>query len=552
MALTRSREHRALARQFEHRSGRIIALCRFVLATVFFIALWVDPQQPVRSSLAGYSILFSYMVVASVLLMIAWRNWWWDHRLAWPMHAIDAAMFLAAVYFTETLSDDFTSPFLAFFSYLMLSATIRWDWRVTALTAAVVTLLYLFVGLGMTWVSVDLDMYRFGRRIAYMLVLALVLIWFGLQRREQSVARFVEPPGSAEDRLPPLLEALRYAMAQTDAESGGIAWADDEEPHVELREIGLRCGSGRLAPDNLPPDAPFAQQAQLFDSANHRALRIGGWRSVALKEAIVDPFAHHCGLTEGLALPFAAVTGRGEILLAGIAGVGADHVEMGAMIAREVGAGFDRQATLALVRESALTRMRDAVARDLHDTIAQSLAGATLRLEGLRHWIRNGGDADKEIQAIKGAMRAEQTQVRAMIDRLRIGDSLLPDGTASRTLGPLLSDLSTYWEIAVELERDAKEIVIPGRLAHELRQVLREAVANAVRHGGASRVAIALAEENRMLRLTVADDGTGFPADMVPQPRSISERIAALGGSLEIASGSAGTELRFTLPVEER
>jgi signal transduction histidine kinase len=115
-----------------------------------------------------------------------------------------------------------------------------------------------------------------------------------------------------------------------------------------------------------------------------------------------------------------------------------------------------------------------------------------------------------------------------------------------------LSDLSTYWEIAVELERDAKEIVIPGRLAHELRQVLREAVANAVRHGGASRVAIALAEENRLLRLTVADDGTGFPADTVPQPRSISERIAALGGSLEIASGSAGTELRFTLPVEER
>nr|WP_166174845.1 histidine kinase [Altererythrobacter segetis] len=541
-----------LAREFEHRSGRIIALCRFVLATVFFIALWVDPQQPVRTGVTGYAILFSYMLIASALLVIAWRNWWWDHRLAWPMHVADVIMFLAAVYFTETLNDDFTSPFLAFFSYLMLSATIRWDWRVTALTGAIVTLLYLLVGLGMSWAAIDLDMFRFGRRVAYMLVLALVLIWFGLQRREQTVERFVEAPGSAEDRLPPLFDALRYAMVQTDAQVGAIAWADDEEPHVEVRQIGLDCGSGRLAPDDLSPDAPFAKRTQLFNIAKDRALRIGGWRSVASKERIEDPFAGHCGLAEGLALPFAAVTGRGEILLAGISGVGADHVEMGALIAREVGAGFDRQATLALVRESAVTRMRDAVARDLHDTIAQSLAGVSLRLEGLRHWIKDGGDPDKEIQSIKTSLRAEQSHVRVMIDRLRHGESLLPDGTASRTLGPLLEDLSKYWGMSIEIDDSGKRIVIPGWLAHELRQVLREAVANAVRHGAASRVAVALAEENGMLRLTVADNGTGFPADNNAQPRSISERIAALGGSLQIESGAAGTALRFALPLDER
>jgi len=223
------------------------------------------------------------------------------------------------------------------------------------------------------------------------------------------------------------------------------------------------------------------------------------------------------------------------------------------LIAREVSAGFDRQSTLALVRESAVTRMRDGVARDLHDTIAQSLAGVSLRLEGLRHWIRDGGDADTEIQAIKSAVRAEQSQVRGMIERLRHGESVLPDGTAVRTLGPLIRDLSEYWGISVEIDEGAKTIVIPGLLAHELRQVLREAVANAVRHGGASRVAIALAEENAMLRLTVADDGTGFPAgETITYPRSISERIAALGGSLEIETGGTGASLRFAVPLGDR
>jgi len=466
---------------------------------------------------------------------------------------VDVLLFLAAVYFTETNNDGFTSPFLAFFAYLMLSATIRWNWRATALTSVAVAVLYLLVGLAMSSVHIDLDVGRFGRRITYMVVLSLVLVWFGLQRRQQSVERFLEPPGTADDVLPPLLDALRYAMTQTDARRGAIAWADDEEPDVEVRCVGLDCATGRLSPEVLSPERPFAAVAQLFDRTKARVLRIGGWRSVTLKEPVTDSFAHHCGVAEGLALPFAAVTGRGEVLLADIPGVCADHVELGVLLAREIGAGFDRQSTLALVRESAVARMRDAVARDLHDTIAQSLAGASLRLEGLRNWIQSGGDPAEEIQAIKTALRAEQVHVRGVIERLRRGDSVLPDGTAAATLGPLLRDLSEYWGIAVELERNAKGIVIPGALAHEMRQVLREAVANAVRHGGASRVAIALAEENGMLRLTVADNGTGFPADDESlQPRSISERIAALGGSVEVASRPSGAELRFSLPLEPR
>ena len=541
------------ARELEHRSGRIISLCRMVLATVFFVTLWVTPDQPVRANVAGYAILFYYMVIASVLLAIAWRNWWWDQRLAWPAHVFDAALFLAAVYFTEAGNDSFSSPFLVFFAYLMLAATIRWDWRVTALTALAVTFLYLLAGLTLNSHDIPLDAFRFARRISYMAVLALVLVWFGLQRRQQSIESFVEPPGSDEDPLPPLLDALRYAMAQTDARCGTIAWAEEEEPHIEVRAIGLECPAASLTPEDLSPDAPFASKVQLFDSDRGRVLRMGGWRNRTVSEPVEDPFARYSGIREGLALPFTTVTGRGEILLTGISGVCADHVELGAMIAREVAAGFDRQATLALVRESALTRIRDAVARDLHDTIAQSLAGVSLRLEGLRTWIRDGGDPDGEIQAIKSAVRAEQSHVRGIIDRLRRGENVVPNASATKSLAPLLKELSEYWGIAIDVNEDAKWVVIPGWLAHELRQVLREAVANAVRHGGASRVAIALAEENRMLQLTVADNGTGFPAadDVVIHPRSISERIAALGGSLDVTSEPTGAILSFTLSVEQ-
>lgn len=541
-----------LARGFENRSGRIIALTRLTLATVFFIALWIDPGQPVRSTAAGYFLLFGYIVVAAGMCAMAWRSWWWDHRLARPAHMIDIMAFLSAVFFTETVSDDFTSPFLAFFAFLMLSATIRWGWQMAVGTALAATLLYLLVGLGMTGVGIELDLFRFGRRIVYMTVLSMILIWLGHQRRGPRVDRFVETPGSADERLPPLRDALRYAMAESGALQGAIAWADHEEPQIELRVVGLGCGSGRLAPDELPGETPFAATSRLFDTNRGRMLVPGpSGNCIAAQGPVEDALATFCGIAEGLALPFEAVTGRGVVLLADIPGACVDHVAVAREIAREIGSGFDRHSSLALVREGAVTRMRDAVARDLHDTIAQSLAGVALRLEGLRRWIAGGGDAEAEIQSIKAALKSEQAQVRAMIDRLRRGERVFPDSPAKATIGSLLDDLSAYWGIEAQLEPDADEILVPGWLGHELRQLVREAVANAVRHGRANRILVALEEREATLQVSIADDGRGM-ADRVPvrRPRSISERIDQLGGELDLESGARGTTLLFSLPLE--
>lgn len=541
-----------LARGFENRSGRIIALTRLTLATVFFIALWIDPGQPVRSTTAGYLVLFGYIVVAAAMCAVAWRSWWWDHCLAKPVHVLDVVAFLAAVFFTETTSDDFTSPFLAFFAFLILSATIRWGWRMAVGTAFAATLLYLLVGLGMGWAGIELDRMRFGRRLVYMTVLSMILIWLGYQRRGPRIARFVETPGSADERLPPLRDAVRYAMAESGAQQGAIAWADHEEPQIELRVVGLGCGNGRLAPGDLPGETPFAANARLFDMKRGRMLVPGpGGNAVAVQGPVEDALAVYCGISEGLALPFDAATGQGVVLLADIPGASADHVATAREIAREIGSGFDRHSSLALVREGALSRMRDAVARDLHDTIAQSLAGVALRLEGLRRWIADGGDAETEIQSIKASLKTEQAQVRAMISRLRRGEHILPDSPAGATIGPLLDDLSVYWGVDARLVPGSEAIAVPGWLGHELRQLVREAVANAVRHGMASQVLVELEEREGALHVTIADNGSGMSdRTQVRRPKSISERVGQLSGEFELASGSSGTTLHLALPLE--
>ena len=119
--LATSADHSIVTRLFENRSGRIIAVTRLMMAAVFFLALWLDPNQPARSSTVGYLILAGYLVLAFALTLIAWRSWWWDFRLAWPAHVLDLLAFLSAVFFTEGVGYDFTSPILAFFACLMLA-----------------------------------------------------------------------------------------------------------------------------------------------------------------------------------------------------------------------------------------------------------------------------------------------------------------------------------------------------------------------------------------------------------------------------------------------
>jgi len=119
---------------FHHRSGRLISLGRLVLATVFLLAIWLDPSQPTRAPGTTYSLLGAYMILAAGHFAATWNNSWLDWRLAMPSHVLDIAMFALLVF----LTDGYTSPFFTHFIFIILSATIRWGWLETALTALTV------------------------------------------------------------------------------------------------------------------------------------------------------------------------------------------------------------------------------------------------------------------------------------------------------------------------------------------------------------------------------------------------------------------------------
>ncbi len=538
---------------FEYRSGRVIAVFRVVLALVFIGALVIEPNSYSRNLTISEYMLSGYLALGAVMIVVAWRSWWFDQRLALPMLAVDVVVFLVAVYLTESSRADFSSPFLAMFALIVLSATLRWDWRAAARTGVVATVLFVAVGAGMSLLDLPFDVFRFGRRMFYMLALLLVLVWFGIQRREPRVPPLAVPADAGAGDAA-LWAALDYAMELVGAGRGIVIWSPAEEPWIELRlRIGAERTMHRVGPDQVEAWDAARREVRLFDRDRRRKLIHDGDgqpRGLALISPL--PFLDDLGIAEGLSLPIRAASGEGLVLLGGIAGLGPDFLTLGKVVAREIGAVLDREAVAELERSALVTRTRSAVARDLHDSVAQSLAGACFRLEALRRGIEGGtiGDAASvraDIASVRDALRREQGHVRSLIETLR-QPAQEPQRDLAADLAATLADASAHWGVAAQLTA-AGSASVPGWLSHEVQQLVREAVANAARHGAAREITVALAAYPGEIALDVVDDGSGFDADERSQrPWSISERVAALEGVLTVASGPGGTRLAITLP----
>lgn len=99
---------------------------------------------------------------------------------------------------------------------------------------------------------------------------------------------------------------------------------------------------------------------------------------------------------------------------------------------------------------------------------------------------------------------------------------------------------------------------LPATVVHALRSILRETVSNTLRHAQARRMSVLVEPHDATLAFTIADDGVGLPAVQSASPArsgnglgNIRARLAALGGTLEIADNHPGLRLVMRLPIRD-
>lgn len=539
------------------RTAKVLATCRVILAAVFLTAVWLDPGHVPSAGGLVYTVLGLYLCWAICGAMIAWFSWWWEFRLARAFHAIDIAVFIAAIFLTEVGHSYASSPVVAFTAFLLIAAMSRWGQRAVLLTGMALCLTYAMAGGLFHGAGPANDLYQHDRRLINMIAMSVMIYMFGADVRVTRLAPMPETggiPGKRRDRI--MAGALLYAREALNAQGVAIAVAGAEEPWVDLyRDIDGCFAHERLGPDALTEDFDPDAVAALFDiPRNRRIMAFSDYHLTPVRGPFGHSLADQCAVATGILARLDSVGSPGQLLVWGIPDPCLDDLPVLASLAREVGQALDHEEMAVLAQSVAVAGVRTTVARDLHDTMAQVLAGTLFRLEALRRTIREGHDPDPEIVTMRDALRNEQRQLRAMIERLRRGND--SDGSGRTTdivdeLETVLAEIGGHWHIATSLESSCRPLPVSIGLAHELRLLVREAVANAVRHGGSNRVELVLDHRTRgLLQIAIGDNGTGFAdSATMPRPRTISERIAGLGGDIRITSGPAGARLEIELPL---
>jgi signal transduction histidine kinase len=539
----------AVQNMFKYQSGRVIALGRVMLAGLFLIAVWVDRSQPQSSAAGTYGLLGVYLAFAILFAAVTWRNWWLDARLALPAHAIDMAVFTTIIFSTN----GYTSPFFLFFALPLLAAAIRWGWRETALTASVLVLLYLTAGLVVAGTQ-PFEVQRFVIRSGHLVILSALLIWFGMhQRLSRLFFRFDEIDSWGGGYDDPVELGLRFAMEATGARSGVlVSRSADTGAYSALRISDDGASRVHLDGPLLHDSAPDA--AWLFDFRIGSALTrtAGGHARFIRTSKLFDTAqAERLHLAEGLIADISTGTSQCWLVLQEIPDLSSDYVELGRELANAVRAVTDHAALLTAIEQGAAARTRLTLAGDVHDGVVQFLAGATFRIEAIARAARSGANVEGELTELKGLLVDEQREIRGFVTALRRDHELaLADAVAE--LRALAARLGQQWDVKCRVNVKGEEIAIPIKLQLDLQQLLRETVANAVRHGGASQVDVSLAVDGDQLQFNVRDNGRGFVlanGNALVEPWSLKERVERANGSLFLVSEQGRTNVSISLPI---
>jgi signal transduction histidine kinase len=219
-------------------------------------------------------------------------------------------------------------------------------------------------------------------------------------------------------------------------------------------------------------------------------------------------------------------------------------------------------------RQAAVMRERQRLARDLHDAVSQALSSISLMSQSLvSAWRRDPAEGERRARRLEELSRLAFAEMRALLRELR------PDAPMAIAPGPAagVADVKSMG-LAAALQRFAVMLAphTPAiridfakyrsqavALEEGLYLICREALSNAIRHSGATRVDVHAEIDADILALNVQDNGRGF--ETIERGgdcgqgiglQTMRERAAVLGGVCDVRSQPGrGTIVCIRIPL---
>jgi signal transduction histidine kinase len=540
----------------------VTATGRAILGLFITMAFLLGPYAPVRSA----EVLVAGNLVWSLVLFAASRSRTMVYRLLGvgvPITVIDLGLFTALLYLTSGAD----SPFFSAFIVLILSATIQWGTRGAVLMGLAALAAFAPAG----WQLLFGDergpqaAQAFVLRVGYTGIISVMLAAFGshVERVVQELSRLSDPLAEAgSDAAPPIEACLRHALWVFGAERGLFLWEEADEPYATV----TIADHGACATRELPPGADDWVAAEAADAvflfqrdSGACFVRLDGRTRRGPARPLAPALMALAPFEQVLVIPASTRGLNGWILVFDHREPATEDLAIGAMVSAQVAVALDRWESQRTRRETEAAEDRLRLGRDLHDGVLQFLAGAGLQLDGL-------GKADlpdharARIATLRQAIADEQRELRGFIATLRparADSRRLPLG---EELAQLAERLSFYWTVEVAAEVAPADLAVSERVRYDLSRIVRESVANAVRHGGARKVRVTARGAEERLTLRIDDDGRGFAfegersAEQLERqggaPRTLHERVRALNGRLELRSSAKGASVLIDVPLE--
>lgn len=211
---------------------------------------------------------------------------------------------------------------------------------------------------------------------------------------------------------------------------------------------------------------------------------------------------------------------------------------------------------LRLRRELALERVRTQIAGDLHDDIGAGLAQIAISSE---HARRAGAhDARAIMGEVAGLARGLRESMSDLVWAVDPRLDTLADVVARMRhfAHGIVAGEGMELDLEAPDEAELARMAVGPDLKRNLFLFSKEALANVVRHSGATHVAVKLVLRDRRIVLHVRDDGVGFDPQAVEHGnglRSLERRARDLGAKLSIDSAPGrGTRVVLDTPLPWR
>ena len=546
-------------KSFDLQIERLIAVLRIVLTTfclaVFITSSTLQPQLTATFVLILATYALFGLGVALLPTVTKYRTGW-----QLPVHLIDIGVVSIFTYFIYSVS----SAFFILYVFVLMSATFRWNWRGalwTTFTLCLLQLMFLKLGSQFTFVQFILEW-------SFLLMVGGVFVFFGASR-ERSTERLTQIADWPKNTLQSYTNinghwldmSLHHIATVLQAPRVLVLWEIAQEPYwFSALFANGECRHDRtIATGSLVPVELETVTFAIETAESNECLTLKGTKQF-VGPAVDDLMQTRFRISSACSAAILGDSCKGRVFILDRPHWDDDDLTLTEIVTSRLRLELEYHALSVELKETAASRERIRLARDLHDGALQTLTAAGLQLSSLRSY--SGDELKHKLDGIRQLLLAEQQRIRAFVE--------------GRELSPRHQELCLIDEIKHEVERierrwgcnvllsvTPQDAALPAEIARQIELLLAEAAANAVQHGGSSRIEITVEQAPNNVRLRIADNGGGLSGvtgtysqgeltTRVIGPQSICRRVAELGGALMLTTSDKGVELDIDLPRNDR